>query len=89
MKNRKRFALLSHAVIIFALVHITFLILDIFNPMMGFLSSRYSRVVFILFLLSALTLGIWCVVLCRRSARSARKRRAQSAPSSADAESQE
>ena len=79
MKKRKRITLLSHAVIVLALSLITFFILDIYNPMMGFLSSRYSRVVFCLFCALGLALAVVDVVLCRKADRQALSRAARQA----------
>ena len=74
MNKKQRIALLSHAVIILSLSLITFFILDIYNPMMGFLSSRYSRVILCLYFVLSLALGIVSAAKSRRSARrSARK----------------
>ena len=75
MKKRKRLALLAHAVIILSLSQITFFILNILNPLMGFMSSRYSLIVMGAYYILSLLLGICCVALCRRQARPSRRSR--------------
>ena len=53
MKNFIR--VLAHLVLIFALASITFLILNVYNPLMGFTSSDYSSAVFLIeYILAAL-----------------------------------
>ena len=67
MKHRKSTALLSHGVIVFALSLLVLIILDIYNPMLGFLSSPYSRGVMGVLIVLSLTLGIISAVRDRRS----------------------
>ncbi len=55
--------LLAHAVIVLAAGLLVLYILDIYNPMLGFLDSVYSRILLCVLLLLALALGI--VFFCR------------------------
>ncbi len=67
MKTSKLIAFLCHAMIVLAISMLVFLILDQYNPMLGFLSSSYSRAVLGVLALLSLTLGIFFVVSGRRS----------------------
>ncbi len=66
MKQTKKTALLAHGVIVFALSLLVLIILDIYNPMLGFLSSAYSRGVMCVLITLSLWLGISAAAAGRR-----------------------
>ena len=66
-------ALLCHAVIVLAAAAGTLAVLDIYNPMMGFLAAPYSKVVLLALCVLAIVLGIV-------SARRDRRERAAGTP---------
>ncbi|MBR5707845.1 MAG: hypothetical protein IKX41_00480 [Oscillospiraceae bacterium] len=52
---KKFIRILAHAVFILSLTSITFMILNVYNPLMGFTSSDYSRAIFLsLYVLAAI-----------------------------------
>ncbi len=69
-KPSRAYALLCHAVIVLAGASGVLAVLDLYNPMMGFLAALYSRAVLLSFCVLALVLGI---VSARRDRRSARE----------------
>ena len=67
MKRRRGLgALLPHVSVSLALAVAVMVILDVFNPRMGFLSSTYSRIVLLLAAVIALASGIRSAALDRR-----------------------
>lgn len=69
MKRPSRaYALLCHAVIVLAGAAGVLAVLDLYNPMMGFLAAPYSRAVLLALCLLGLVLGI---VSARRERRDA------------------
>ena len=61
---------LSHLVVVFSLASITLLILDRFNPLMGFTVSAYSRAVFLALGAAAVLLAV--LLLVRRIGKKTR-----------------
>ncbi len=69
MKRRRGLgALLPHVSVSLSLAVAVMVILDVFNPRMGFLSSTYSRIVLLLAAVIALVSGIRSAALDRREA---------------------
>ncbi len=66
MKN-KLFAVLAHAAIVLAVATLVLIILDYYNPMLGFTDSPYSRVVLYAALAVAAVLGVAAVVKDRKA----------------------
>ena len=66
MNKRRALAILCHAVIVLAVTNATFYILDIYNPMMGFLTTTYSKTMLIALYASSAALGIACATRLRR-----------------------
>lgn len=60
---------LPHLVIILSVVFMVFLVLNRFNPMMGFLSNKYSRPMLWVFCVAALAESILLVSIHRRRRR--------------------
>ena len=59
---KKLFLLIPHAVIVLSLVFLAFIVLDLYNPLMGFLSTPSSTVLLIaLCVLSSLS-SVICLV---------------------------
>ncbi len=56
--NRKLFSLLANAVVVLALTVLVLYILNVYNPMMGFTASLYSRVLECALCVLAAALGI-------------------------------
>lgn len=59
--------ILPHITIVLSAMFITFWILDIYNPMMNFLDSDISKVLLLIFAISALLTSILTVFLDRKS----------------------
>ena len=57
---------LPHLVVILAVMLLVFVVLNEFNPYMGFLSSEITRIFYIVFAVLALVLGVVCVARDRR-----------------------
>ncbi|MBQ3275573.1 MAG: hypothetical protein IJH47_00760 [Oscillospiraceae bacterium] len=62
-------ALLDHVTVSLALVVAVLVVLDIFNPRMGFLSSTYSRAVIVLLAACSLTVAVRSIRRYRRARR--------------------
>jgi len=62
----KFLAILSHGCMVLAVTTLTFLVLDHLNPMMGFLSSGYSRLLLVALCLCGFGLGLSQVIRSRR-----------------------
>ena len=60
---------LPHAVISLALAVAVLVVLDVFNPRMGFLTSTYSRIILCLLAVFAVALGVENAVRNRRAQR--------------------
>ena len=58
--------LLPHIVIDMSVCFLVFLVLNNFNPMMAFLSNKYSRVLLVIFCVSALAESIVLIIRQRR-----------------------
>ena len=71
--------ILAHAVFILSLSSITFLILNVYNPLMGFTASEYSRAVFLALAVLAAILAV--LLLARAGVR--KKEREQKSPEDA------
>ncbi len=69
MNKRRLLAFLCHAVIVLAVTNATFYILDIYNPMMGFLTTAYSKTILIALYAASAALGVVGVVRLRRRRR--------------------
>ena len=62
-------ALLDHVTVSLALVVAVLVVLDMFNPRMGFLSSTYSRAVIVLLAACSLTVAVRSIRRYRRARR--------------------
>jgi len=67
MRRRNTLRLLAHAVIVLSVSLLVLFILDIYNPMLGFLDSPYSRTVLCVLLILAAALGVVIAAGDRRS----------------------
>lgn len=59
--------LLPHLVVIGSLMLLVFLVLNEFNPYMGFLSSDVTRWFYLIYALAALSLAITSIIRSRRN----------------------
>ena len=55
---KKIIRILAHVVFILSLASITLMILNMYNPLMGFTSSDYSRAIFLALYVRAATLAV-------------------------------
>ncbi len=62
-------ALLDHVTVSLALAVAVLVVLDIFNPRMGFLSSTYSRAMIVLLAACSLTVAVRSIRRYRRARR--------------------
>ena len=69
MNKRRALALLCHTVIVLALTNATFYILDIYNPLMGFLTTTYSKVMLCALYAASAALGILTAARLRQRRR--------------------
>jgi amino acid transporter len=76
---RKLRSALSHIAIIFSGVFITLVILNFYNPSMGFLTSTVSVVYILLYCLTVIALGVATVADNRRYARHMHQRAEEAA----------
>lgn len=58
--------ILPHITIILSLMFITFWILDSYNPLMNFINSDLSKILLLIFCISALVTSIIAVILDRK-----------------------
>lgn len=65
----KLFKYLPHAVIALSLAVLTFVILNYFNPHLGFLSSGYSKTVFVLLGIAGIALAAVSIAFYRDISR--------------------
>ena len=67
MKKPKKISLLCHAVIVLSLSLTTLFILDIYNPLLGFMESTYSRVLLCALFVLSFALAVKTDLSLRRS----------------------
>lgn len=58
--------ILPHVTIVLSLMFITFWVLDIYNPLMNFISSDLSKILLLVFCISSLFTAILAVAMDRK-----------------------